>query len=106
VLLRQAEEDPVLQKTMAQLWGRVLAHPDSRYFAAEAICRWAHAADLETALAGQELSRLAPLLTQQLTLVAAGGSGHAGRLRSVLNECAHDRDDPSETARQIAGLIR
>jgi hypothetical protein len=106
VLLRQAEDDPALRKTMAELWRRVLAHPDSGYLAAEAICRWARAADLETALAGQEPPRLAPLLTAHLELVAADEPGHAGRLRSALNDCAHDRDDPSETAKKIADHIR
>jgi hypothetical protein len=107
VLLRQAEDNEGLQETMAELWRRVLAHPDSDDLAAEAICRWAHAADLETALCGNEQSRLTPLLRRQLKLVLHPREpGHAGRLRSVLNDCAHDRDDPSRTAEEIAGQIR
>jgi hypothetical protein len=107
VLLTQAEDDGQLRDLTATLWRRVLAHPDSGDWAGEALCFWTRAADTEAELADPEPPRLGPLLERLLVLVAAGGPADAGRLRFALNQhCAHDRDDPSETARRIADGIR
>ena len=105
LLLDLAERDGVVYRRVATLWRRMLADDVTAAEAAEVLCQWMRAGDDEASLVGDEQRRLAGALGDLLARVAEGGTADAGRVRHALNLCAHEGDEPSETAQKLAAEI-
>jgi hypothetical protein len=100
-LVSLAEESPELRGRIVDLWRRALADDTFGEDAGRMLCEWAREADVQAAAAGGQEPELVEALHRLAADVAAGGSGHGGRVRLALTRCATAYDGPSAVARTL-----
>jgi hypothetical protein len=105
LLLVQAEDNPVARERIVLLWRRALADESLEAAAVDTLCGWAYQADLQSTPAGDEQPGVRAALRRLLVDMADGGPGDLGRVRQAVRRCAQAHDDPSETARKLAGEL-